>query len=218
MLRFHRLFRLFAAAAGALALLAGPASTSLAQGMGGALSPTTAEPAGAPARWEAEMRAQLDKLNATGLGVEDHMAMAELLTLLDLPRQAYTAADDITGKWRIRSLQVSQYGVYAYPFLSGAVTPGTTYLGFNKSTGSQRRAGTLRLEGDGGFAFLGGDYMAGDPVGGHSSLKLNPTEEDRYRDSEGVMIKLGAGHALLIFASKFFQGETYSGEIYELRR
>ncbi len=190
------------------ALAAAPARAALAQSVG----------EGEAARWEREMREHVDALNASGqMAAEDRMAMAEVLDLLNLPRQPFTQADDITGKWRVRSLQVSQYGIYAYPYFGAVITPGTRYLGFNKNTGSQRRAGTLELK-DGAYAFLGGYYMAGEPTGAHSSTRPHPTDEDRERDSEGVLLNLGDGHALLLFASKFFQDAVYSGELYELRR
>lgn len=218
----HRPRRLAALAAIA-ALSTAQAAPALAQGMGGALQATQPAPAessaDAPAVWEQEMRDELNRLNAGGeLDADGFAAMSQVLGLLDLPRLPFTKADDITGKWRIRSIQVGQYGVFAYPFFGAVVKTVPGGLVFDKNTGSQRRAGSLTLDEAGRYAFMGGYYMQGEPANSHSSTKPNPTDEDRERDSEGVIINLGPGHALLLFRSKFFQGTTYSGEIYELKR
>lgn len=113
----------------------------------------------------------------------------------------------------MRSLQTGPYGAYTYPFFKcGISTEGKT-LTFHKTTGSQRRKGTLAREDENRYLFVGAAYVDGDPVGKYHGVKDHPTEEQMNHNSVGHLYKLGKGHYLIIFACS-----GQNGEMYELKK
>ncbi len=136
-------------------------------------------------------------------------AVAEIQKLLDLPRQRISSPAELEGDWRVRSLQVSQFGAIAYPFFSCRIFPEAEALVFQKAKGSQRRHGLLGCSGDSKFLFLGGSYYEGDPVPSYSARRDHPTAADRERDSVGFLYKVGKDRAVMLFAPVGGRWEIY---------
>ncbi len=163
---------------------------------------------------EADLKHQLDTLAASEVDAESLKAIAEIRNLLALPRKEFADDNSLLGEWRVRSLQVSGLGAYAYPFFQCSIQrEGKTGILFKKNTGSQRRFGLLARDGKHRFLFLGGSYYSDESPIPYSTLQDASVKADPERDSAGHLFQLEKGRLLLVFAA-----EGSRGEIYELKR
>ncbi|MCP5535533.1 MAG: DUF4893 domain-containing protein [Akkermansiaceae bacterium] len=138
----------------------------------------------------------------------------EILALLAKPRIAPGKNVALNGKWKVRSCQVNQTGVYCYPFLPCEFRMETeTSINLIKNTGSQRRMGVIGDDGKGNLMFIGAKYYQGEPPGAYSGFQAEGVKTKPERDSYGYLYRLGKDHLILIF------GETvYGREIYEFKK
>jgi hypothetical protein len=139
----------------------------------------------------------------------------EVLALLALPRLEVSAPLKLVGRWRVRSLQVSDRGAYAYPFFDCSFRQeGASGVIFQKDSGSQRRIGIVGADTADRLLFVGGSYYADDKGGaGYSALQEESVKIDPERDSVGAIYQLGPGHLIILFAPN-----RYGREIYELKK
>lgn len=161
------------------------------------------------ARAEEAMKTQLDEIKKTTKDKESLAATQDMLAVLAKPRVAITSGEELQGTWQVRSLQTGQYGAYTYPYFKCNITTEGKDLVFHKSTGSQRRKGTLVRVDENRYLFVGAAYVEGDPVGKYHAAADNPTEEQINHNSVGHLYKLGKGHYLIIFAPSGPNGEMY---------
>ncbi|MCB1208093.1 MAG: DUF4893 domain-containing protein [Verrucomicrobiales bacterium] len=146
----------------------------------------------------------------------DHVKVAkEVLALLALPRAEAPDASKLVGKWRVRSLQISDLGAYGYPFFDCVFRQeGATGIIFHKDSGSQRRMGIVGADSEKALLFVGASYYADEKTSaGYSALQEATVKTDPDRDSVGSLYQVGPGHCLLIFAPT-----RYGREIYELKK
>lgn len=127
---------------------------------------------------------------------------------------------DVSGAWKVRSVQASGDSVYDYPFFSARIDRAACGFDFSKTTGSQRRSG--RLYPDAGdaraLAFLGtstvndnrtGDYGPGNPPTGTAV----GSEGDAPVNSAGRLLRIGADELLMILDL-----DDSGFELYHLKR
>lgn len=158
---------------------------------------------------EEALKSQLQEIKKTTQDKESIAAADDMLSVLAKPRVPITSSEELQGHWRVRSLQTGQYGAYTYPYFKCRISTEGKDLVFHKSTGSQRRKGTLVREDENRYLFTGAWYVEGDPVGRYHGAKDNPTEEQLNHNSVGYLYKLGKGHYLMIFAPSGANGEMY---------
>lgn len=151
--------------------------------------------------------------------IPDNVAAGEeMLRLLALERLPLVATDKLdeamTGRWRVRSLQASALGCYAYPFFQCTIQREARVLVFHKHTGSQRRLGVLVPDGEDRLLFEGSSYYGyEDGPPGYSASLDQPTDEDRARDSVGYFYRIGEQRYLGVFLRTRF-----GVELYEIRK
>lgn len=126
---------------------------------------------------------------------------------------------DVTGPWRVRSIQASGHAVYDYPFFRASIARDGCGFDFRKTTGSQRRSGRLLPMDDGrSLAFLGtatvndnptGPYRPGNPPRGTAMGSMG----DAPVNSAGRLLRIGADELLVILDT-----DDRGFELYHLRR
>lgn len=120
----------------------------------------------------------------------------------------------LAGRWRVRSIQVSPLGAYAYPFFRARITAAGDGYRFEKTRGSQRRNGWLLPMPDApdSLAFLGEATVNEDPALGYSRLRDSGVEQPAPGDSAGRLVRIGTRELLMILDA---DGEKF--ELYHLK-
>lgn len=126
---------------------------------------------------------------------------------------------DITGAWRVASIQVSSSGFYDYPYFAARIERAGCGYRFAKSTGSQRRTGRLLpMKNDRALAFLGTFTVNDDPTASYGpdnrSLGL-PAGPDGPTNSVGRLMRLGPDTLLMILDAHV---DDNAFELYRLQR
>lgn len=155
---------------------------------------------------EKNLREELDKWESS---TASRAAAAEMQKLLDQPREKIASPGELAGDWRVRSLQVSPYGVNAYPYFPCRIFPEGQALVFQKSKGSQRRQGILGRAGDAEFLFIGASYYEGDSVPLYSGINDSAGTSDRKKDAVGTLHRVGKDHLFILFAPRDGRREIY---------
>lgn len=143
---------------------------------------------------------------------------------LRLSREALTAAarplppaDELTGKWRVRTVVGSDLGVFLYPFFDARISKGEHpgELLFEKTTGSQRRAGVLfPTETPNALVFLGGKATDYEGSLVYSRFADPKAPAPAPSDTAGVFFLTDKNRALMVLDVS----PAGAWEIYELRR
>ena len=124
------------------------------------------------------------------------------------------AAPDLTGAWKLRSVQDGSDGaIFSYPWFAGKISPrkdGSMF--FEKTSGSQRRSGRLLRQDGRLWVFLGGSTVNEDQQVGYSAL--TGSKKPRESDSAGVLFRLGKDRLVLVMDGNGPQG----WEVYEMKR
>lgn len=144
----------------------------------------------------------------------DPSARALAGRLIDAAPRAIEPAR-LAGRWRVRSIQASDLGIFVYPYFDAVIEPQGDGLRFRKTTGSQRRSGWLFARGDRGdeYVFLGGRTMNDAPPVGYSADEPDAAGP-RETDTVGVLYPLSPDQAVLLLDADREGGF----ELYELRR
>lgn len=188
--------------------------------------PMPAEPAGTPAAGSIDpcdwtrtaLPAHRAMVDATPRALLDAVAgadgdVAQLRPLLERPA---LPLGEIDGDWRVRSLQSDGSTVFAYPFFAARIDAGDCGHAFAKTSGSQRRSGTLYpVEGDGTrLAFLGASTVNDDPPRGYDPARPAGDQRPGEENSAGVLYRVGRSDLLMLLDA----GGDGRFEVYHLRR
>lgn len=155
----------------------------------------------------------VDTVNANPeLPKSDADAKAVVEELLGEDHQPLTPAQ-LTGEWRVRSIQGGRYGIFPYPWFKARVVERDHKLFFEKTSGSQRRSGWL-LPPPGGkdaWYFVGGATVNEDPQVAYS--RGAGAEGPRDSDSVGLVWGISDGRVIMLL-------DAHDGdyEIYQLKR
>lgn len=140
---------------------------------------------------------------------EDGAALAR--TLLQRA-QSPQLPGKLEGRWKVRSIQVDQRFAYAYPYFKAEIARDACGYRFSKTSGSQRRSGTLYplAKDSREFAFLGASTVNDDPQGHYAPGNVS---DGTNGNSVGRLVALGPDELLLIL-----DGNANGFELYQLIR
>ncbi len=155
---------------------------------------------------------RVEKINASPeipAGDADPKAVVE--ELLAEPHRPLTAAE-LTGDWKVRSLQGARYGIFPYPWFKARIEERDGRVFFQKLTGSQRRSGWLLPPGDGkgDWYFIGGATVNEDPQVPYSKATGGSARDS---DTVGLAWGIAEGRVLMLLD---VSDESY--EVYQLKR
>lgn len=126
---------------------------------------------------------------------------------------------DITGAWRVASLQLSSRGAFGYPYFAGRIERDACGFHFAKTTGSQRRTGELLpMEDERTLAFLGTSTVNDDPTAAYDSTNPSPrlpSGSEGPTNSVGRLVRLGPDTLLMILDA---HADDNAFELYRLQR
>ncbi len=166
--------------------------------------------------WRLHLEQALAEVPAEGNDKHDKVAVQLAREVLAAKLSALPEATEITGAWKIRSMQGGPLGTFAYPWFKGGivVTDRPQELAFGKDTGSQRRGGKLlpalsRHH----LVFLGGKKTDYTGKNIYSTLDGSFDSPREASDSGGVFFFLEPGRAVMVM-----DVTPDSWEIYEMER
>lgn len=152
-----------------------------------------------------DVSAILDRTSGDGV---DRASLNAARSLLRHAR-APLPLNNIRGHWKVRSIQVDDGFVYAYPYFRARIEakPGCGER-FAKTSGSQRRSGILYpLQGKREMAFLGAKTVNDDQV---RSYNLAAASVD---NSAGRLLRIGRNELLMVL-----DANDRGFELYHLKR
>lgn len=188
----------------------------LAAALGAALALGTAS-AGRASGWrdhtQGDDRLRIERAldQAAGIRPDDDPYPRDFATARALLKRAERpqSLGDITGRWRVRSIQVNPHGTFAYPFFAASIARERGELRFAKTTGSQRRSGVLLPAGDGrSLVFLGGTTVNDEAPVAYSRI-AHPRSAPRDSDSVGRLVRIGARELLMVLDASPDRYELY---------
>jgi len=156
-----------------------------------------------------------DFMRAADFSDADPAALADLRALL-AAESTTVPATALAGDWRIRTINVSDLGVFAYPFFRARIGETDQGLVLSKTTGSQRRQGHLypRDAAGSSYVFLGALTMNDTPLGYYSGDPSVSGRSPSETDSAGVLSPLAGDRLLVILDAEWGAGF----EVYLLER
>ncbi|MFK7911182.1 MAG: DUF4893 domain-containing protein [Akkermansiaceae bacterium] len=113
--------------------------------------------------------------------------------------------NDLPKLKKVRSIQITQYGVFSYPYFNCRFKKTERGIFFEKTTGSQRKSGLVFQDDDRSLVFLGASTVNNDPQRQYSGFTR---AKDKSHDSAGLIIKRGKTY-LAIFPKKNNNWEIY---------
>jgi hypothetical protein len=118
----------------------------------------------------------------------------------------------LEGRWKVRSIQVEPRFAYAYPYFKAEIARDPCGYRLRKTSGSQRRSGTLSAlaKDSRAFAFLGASTVNDAPPGHYAPGNVADGSEG---NSVGRLVALGPDELLLIL-----DGNAKGFELYQLIR
>ncbi len=155
---------------------------------------------------------RVDAVNANpGIPAGDADAKAVVEELLAEPHRPLTAAE-LTGDWKVRSLQGGRYGIFPYPWFKARFEQRDGRVFFEKLTGSQRRSGFLLppADGKGDWFFVGGASVNEDPQVPYSKAAGGSARDS---DTVGLVWGIAEGRVLMLLD---VSNDGY--EVYQLKR
>jgi hypothetical protein len=155
---------------------------------------------------------RVDAVNANPeIPAGDADAKAVVEELLAEPHRPLTAAE-LTGDWKVRSLQGARYGIFPYPWFKARFEQRDGRVFFEKLTGSQRRSGFLLppADGKGDWYFVGGASVNEDPQVPYSKAAGGSARDS---DTVGLVWGIGEGRVLMLLD---VSDDGY--EVYQLKR
>ena len=201
-----------------------PASVEAPAGMGGAGTPGTeavraphadgATPTASACDWRRialpEHRRQVEVTTAS-LRQRFQVESADAERLAALLARPALPLGGIAGGWRVRSLQLHDGTVYAYPFFDARIEADPCGHRFAKTTGSQRRSGVLYpIEGTPDrLAFLGAATVNDDPPRAYDPERPVETQFPGDANSAGWLQRIGPDELLMVFDAEPGRFEAY---------
>lgn len=144
-------------------------------------------------------------------------ALSEARELLARARHSMPLGN-ITGAWRIASIQVGRTGGFSYPFFAGRIDRTTCGYRFIKTQGSQRRGGVLlpMSQDERVLAFLGSSTVndnPGKPYGPGNQPMEKQSGPDAPVNSAGRLLRISPDTLLMIL-----DADDKGVELYRLER
>jgi hypothetical protein len=148
---------------------------------------------------------------------DETKALNEARELLNSARRAMPLGN-LTGAWRVASIQVGRTGGFSYPYFAGRIDRTTCGYRFSKTQGSQRRSGVLlpMPQDNRALAFLGSSTVnekPGKPYGPGNQSLGQPSGPDGPVNSAGRLLRISPDTLLMIL-----DADDKGVELYRLDR
>lgn len=140
----------------------------------------------------------LESLPSDAYGLNELPMLKKLLTSKNLRINN----QELLAYRRVRSIQVSNLGIFSYPYFACRFRRKDGKLFFEKTTGSQRKSGYVYDNKPNSKVFLGGWSVNDEPQ----------TTYDSDHSEPGMIYKIGVNRIIMVFLSP----DEQSFEIYEL--
>ncbi len=142
----------------------------------------------------------LDSLSSDAYGLDEMPMVRKLLTSKNLK----LSAQELLSYRKVRSIQVSNLGIFSYPYFSCRFSKKDGKIFFEKTTGSQRKSGYIYDNKPDSTVFLGGWSVNDDPQTSYQS----------ENSVCGMVYKIGSNKLIMLFLAP----DERSFEIYELTK
>lgn len=142
----------------------------------------------------------LERLNADAYGINERPMVKKLL----ISKQLKITNQELLSYKRVRSIQVTDMGIFSYPYFSCRFKRKGGNLFFEKISGSQRKSGYVYDNKPDSKVFLGGWSVNDDPQ----------TTYDSENSVPGMIYKIGGNKIIMVFLAP----DEQSFEIYELTK
>lgn len=142
----------------------------------------------------------LDRLPSDAYGFDEKTIVKKLLTTPNLK----ITSQELLSYRKVRSIQVSNLGIFSYPYFSCRFRKKDGKIFFEKTTGSQRKSGYIYDNKPDSKVFLGGWSVNDDP-------------QTSYQGENSVCVmvyKIGSNKLIMLFLAP----DEKSFEIYELTK
>lgn len=144
-------------------------------------------------------------------------ALTEARDLLERARHSLPLGD-ISGAWRVESIQLERTGGFSYPYFAGHIERTACGYRFTKTQGSQRRSGVLlpMQEDDHALAFLGVSTVNENPArpyGPDNRPMGQPSGPEGPVNSAGRLLRISPDTLLMIL-----NADVKGFELYRLDR
>lgn len=142
----------------------------------------------------------LDRLPSDAYGLDEKTIVKKLLTTPNLK----ITSQELLSYRKVRSIQVSNLGIFSYPYFSCRFRKKDGKIFFEKTTGSQRKSGYIYDNKPDSKVFLGGWSVNDDP-------------QNSYQGENsvcGMVYKIGSNKLIMLFLAP----DEKSFEIYELTK
>ncbi|WP_301425633.1 MULTISPECIES: DUF4893 domain-containing protein [Bacteroides] len=142
----------------------------------------------------------LDRLPSYAYGLDEKTIVKKLLTTPNLK----ITSQELLSYRKVRSIQVSNLGIFSYPYFSCRFRKKDGKIFFEKTTGSQRKSGYIYDNKPDSKVFLGGWSVNDDPQ----------TSYQGENSVCGMVYKIGSNKLIMLFLAP----DEKSFEIYELTK
>lgn len=142
----------------------------------------------------------LESLPSDAYGLNELPMLKKLLTSKNLRINS----QELLAYRRVRSIQVSNLGIFSYPYFACRFRRKDGKLFFEKTTGSQRKSGYVYDNKPDSKVFLGGWSVNDEPQ----------TTYDSDHSEPGMIYKIGTNRIIMVFLAP----DEQSFEIYELTK
>ena len=142
----------------------------------------------------------LESLPSDAYGLNELPMVKKLLTSKNLRINS----QELLTYRRVRSIQVSNLGIFSYPYFACRFRRKDGKLFFEKTTGSQRKSGYIYDNKPDSKVFLGGWSVNDEPQ----------TTYDSDHSEPGMIYKIGTNRIIMVFLAP----DEQSFEIYELTK
>ena len=142
----------------------------------------------------------LDRLPSDAYGLDEKTIVKKLLTTPNLK----ITSQELLSYRKVRSIQVSNLGIFSYPYFPCRFRKKDGKIFFEKTTGSQRKSGYIYDNKPDSKVFLGGWSVNDDPQ----------TSYQGENSVCGMVYKIGSNKLIMLFLAP----DEKSFEIYELTK
>jgi len=138
---------------------------------------------------------------------EEKKELTRIKNLVSMAREALKP-NDLTTIKQVRSIQISQLGIFKYPFFNCRFKQTDKGIFFEKTAGSQRKSGLVFQDDDRSLVILAASTVNDEPQRTYSGFTMSKNPE---HDNPGLIIRRGKTFLAI------FPGKNDSFEVHEFR-
>lgn len=154
-------------------------------------------------QWEDALRERLAAVETEYPDEQNLDSIAQIRELIDRPRVKFDSRAELSGQWRVRSMQADDLGAYVYDWFPARIFTEAQALVFDKYSGSQRHRGLMAQIDEDRVFFAGALYYGYEEPRMYSGhMDQGAANADRDFDTTALIYKVGPDHFLMAFAPK----------------